>query len=482
MIQSLRERLTIILIALLPFHALLVTVLTKVILGPGHAPWAPLTLWKEMLLGLILCLCILEYFGRRRLQSAPAVIKQMAASVDAIDWLIAGLILLSLGVTALMHGDWKLYLFGFKYDFIPLVTFFILRRVPWSERFRKQLVDMLLIVGGVIAAYGIVSFFLPGGFFFALGYSGLHSLYLPDAPLAAFQHIEALGVRRIQSVMSGPNQLGLWLLVPWSILVRHPHLLLKWRRGALAALIAIAIALTFSRSAWIAAAIIFVLGLAMRLSRRGLQLVLLQLTTLVVILLAVGILVAPDILLRAGSSSDHIARPLEAIKTMIAHPLGLGLGTAGPASNRISDPCVYLPEGSDASWAKDHPELCAFAGDTQVQPRDRDCNCPRLPENWYLQIGVELGVIGFVMYVMLIILVLKRLVESAKCPPAGRAGKMESASEKHSLSTFYFPLSIFLSFLGISIAALFLHAWEDSAVAYTVWMFAAIVHSSKKST
>jgi uncharacterized membrane protein YgaE (UPF0421/DUF939 family) len=41
--------------------------------------------------------------------------------------------------------------------------------------------------------------------------------------------------------------------------------------------------------------------------------------------------------------------------------------------------------------------------------------------------------------------------------------------------TFFIHHSSFLIFLGISIAALFLHAWEDSAVAYTVWILLAVV-------
>jgi hypothetical protein len=34
-----------------------------------------------------------------------------------------------------------------------------------------------------------------------------------------------------------------------------------------------------------------------------------------------------------------------------------------------------------------------------------------------------------------------------------------------------------LAFLGISIAAIFLHAWEDSAVAWTVWLLVAVALS-----
>ncbi|MBU2213476.1 hypothetical protein KJ996_02460, partial [Patescibacteria group bacterium] len=83
------------------------------------------------------------------------------------------------------------------------------------------------------------------------------------------------------------------------------------------------------------------------------------------------------------------------------------------------------------------------------QPVGRVCKCPLLPENWYLQIGVELGLIGFAMFVTVIMFVLRAL-------------RIRDDNKE-----------IFLIFLGISIAALFLHAWEDSAVAYTVWVMIA---------
>jgi hypothetical protein len=33
--------------------------------------------------------------------------------------------------------------------------------------------------------------------------------------------------------------------------------------------------------------------------------------------------------------------------------------------------------------------------------------------------------------------------------------------------------SLFLAFLGISIAGLFLHSWEDAAIAYALWLLIA---------
>ena len=481
--QRFRESLALLLIILLPFHAFLVTVVTKMILGPGHAPMTMVALWKEALLGVILCLCLFEYIRDRWGNGFDKLtIKRTRAAMDGIDWLIAGLIVLSLIVTAMTHGDWKLYAFGFKYDFISLIAFLILRRVTWSDACKSRAMHLLLMVGGIIAGYGILTFFLPQDFFTALGYSDLHSLYLPDAPLAAFQQIEALGLRRIQSVMSGPNQLGLWLLIPWSIVCLHPPFgpeglrasnglpLLRGRRGVLAGLIAVAILLTFSRSAWIAAGVILLVVLWRNVPRKAFKIILMQLLFLGAVFTSMTAILAPQLILRQASSGDHLRRPLEAIQMMIAHPLGLGLGSAGPASNRVSDACVHLPAGSDASWAKDRPNLCVFVDDIQIQPVDRACHCPSLPENWYLQIGVELGILGMALYLILIIAVMRWLAASGKRQKdsAYRPFGPEGLRASNGLS-----LIALLSFLGISIAALFLHAWEDAAVAYTVWFLVA---------
>jgi hypothetical protein len=75
------------------------------------------------------------------------------------------------------------------------------------------------------------------------------------------------------------------------------------------------------------------------------------------------------------------------------------------------------------------------------------------------------------LYVTLIGFILKNLwqVASGKWPVA-----MPQATS--------YQLPAFLMFLGISIAALFLHAWEDVAVAYTGWVLVAGVMYSKKKT
>jgi hypothetical protein len=467
MLQRTRETLTVILIALLPLHALFVTVATRLFAGLGHAPLPALALWKEVLLAVILLIAFAEWIIH------PAWKKRW--SMDRLDILLIVLLILSVVVTGLTHGQWRLYLLGFKYDFLPLVAFFALRRVLWSDVFLKRALHSVMLVGGVIAAYGIVTFFLPQQYFHWLGYSDLHSLYLPNAPIAGYQQIGGSFLRRIQSTMSGPNQLGLWLLLPWTIGVvtlftspidkrwlpnlLHFHVDRRYiKRSAYLLLIGIALLLTFSRSAWIAALVILVTALYDFQTRDAFLRAMVRLVAVVGGTVILIMVLAPGTLLRVASSRDHFLRPLQATHSIMQYPFGRGLGMAGPASNRVSDPCVYLEAGADASWAAVHPNLCVFVDGRQVQPVERTCLCPLLPENWYLQLGIELGTAGFALFLAFILLTI------------------------HSLRARYGSGEVFLIFLGISVAALFLHAWEDSAVAFTVWILVAACSPRERPT
>ncbi|HVW66215.1 MAG TPA: hypothetical protein VHA78_00620 [Candidatus Peribacteraceae bacterium] len=452
MLQRVREWLTLVLIALLPFHALAVTVLTKIIAGPGHAPLSVLAGWKEALLGIILLIAIIEWAKKR----------SWNISIDWLDVLILILVILTATISDVLHTGRSLALLGFKYDLLPLAAFFVARRVGWSAWFLEVLMTVILWVGGIVAVYGIVSFFLPPQFFYALGYSDATSLYIPNGPLAAFQQIGGLNVNRIQGPMSGPNQLGIWLLIPISIALLRVQKKAGAKLWALLIILLIALLMTFCRAAWVATFVMLLIivypWLRNHSSRRmwygG------AFTLLVLVFAAAALF--PGELVRVSSTRGHLEHPLQAVQMMIAHPFGQGLGSAGPASNHVSDACVLLRPQDDPSWAKSQPNLCVFLGDTQVQPMNRVCQCPFLPENWYLQIGVELGWIGFVVYLALIVLVLVRLTRIHEVHGEGMA--------------------FFLMFLGISVAALFLHAWEDAAVAYGAWMMlAAVLRHDRRS-
>jgi len=463
-LQRLRERLVLLLIVLLPFHAFLVTVGTKLIAGSGHAPLPSLVLWKECLLLVILAIGFAEFV--RLFRQGSALVRP-----DILDALIGLFILISIVVTFSTHGDWRLFLYGMKYDVFPLLLFVFLRRLPWSDAWKERAGILLITVGGLFAAYGVTTLLLPPAYFAFLGYSDLHSLYIPSGSLAAFQHIGTLDIRRIQSVMSGPNQFGLWLILPAALLITrlgrtHPEntpAVLRWfslqymRKYGMdivwLLLIVSALFLTFSRSAWVALLCVVIAIASRRTQPTVMRRLLLRIMGMFGLLFLAVLLLQPLSVVRMASSRDHILRPIAAIRSIVAHPWGLGLGTAGPASNRTSDVCVFLPVGGDASWAEGHPELCVFLGEEQVLPIDRECRCPFLPENWYLQIGLESGIVGMLIFLIIIFLVLLRL----------------SGTETA------WGTAIFGACIGVSVAAMFLHAWEDSATAYTIWILVATV-------
>ncbi len=454
--QRFREFLALALLVVLPFHALLMTVSTRLLAGPGHQPLRMLALWKEGVLGLILLLALAEIF-RTCMEELRS--KNYEVRIDAVDFLILAFIALSVIVSFGVNAvPLKQFLYGVKYDLVPLIAFLILRRVPWSDAWWSQVRSLLMIAGGLIVAYGLLTLFLPQALFTWLGYSDMHSLYFADGPIAAFQNLMGSSWRRMQSVMSGPNQLGIWLLIPWGCVIAEGAIERKfaglWVYG-FAGLLLLGLLLTFSRAAWIGAFVMFIVALwqshallKARFSARTTKHAAVGAMSIAIVVIIVVSVTFPQVILRLGSSREHLQRPLQAVHTIIQHPLGLGLGSAGPVSNLTSDTCVYLEEGSDSSWAKARPDLCVFVGKQQTQPAHA-CNCPVLPENWYLQIGIELGIVGFIVYLMLVFLFLRKLH-----PP-------------HS------PLPTFLIFLGICVAGLFLHAFEDSAVAYTMWVMLA---------
>lgn len=434
MLQAWRERLVLVLFAALPFHALGVTVLTRLLDGPNQPPLAALALWKEALLVLVLILAVVE-IARSGLFAIPRM--------DTLDWCVSALAAALLVASLIGEGSPRQVAYGIRYDLVPLAAFVVLRRLPWSDLFRRLAPRVLAWAAIAAASYALLTLFLPDAAFRLLGYSDLHSLYVPGRPIAAFQQIGGTALRRVQGPMSGPNQFGIWMAVvlPF-VLTLGP----RFRRVA-APLLLSAIVLSFSRAAWIATAAIVVVSLWPQLRRLSVTAV----TTLCIGVLAISVSVLiffPSVILRVESSIDHLHNPLAAGGIMLREPLGRGLGSAGPANNRVADACVFLEEGGDASWASPHHDLCVFVGDTQIQPAGRDCQCPLLPENWYLQLGVEGGWLAFAAFIALIVLTLRRL-RAERSP-------------------------VFLSLLAVAIAGLFLHAWEDAAVAYTAWILCAV--------
>lgn len=447
-LQALRERLTLVLVVLLPLHALLVTMGTRLIAGPHHAPLAMLALWKEALLVAVLALAVVELWNLWRGGKRPVC--------DLLDLLIVGFFALAVASAAWHGTPTPKLLLGLRYDVLAPLAFVLLRHVPWSDWARAWLLYSLLCIGGAVALIGLAGLVLPTSVFAALGYAtDFHSLYLPDSPLAPFSQIGGTTIRRAQSTLSGPNQLGLWLIIPIGALLASARQLGRAKAIALGALLCAALAATFSRTAWIGALAGTLAVAALQAGPRLAKRWLLPVGGLLVAAVVVGALAAPATIVRLSSSRGHFEQPLEAMHRLLESPWGEGLASAGPASSRFADACVMLQPEDDPRWAAAQPELCVFLGETQVQPTDRLCRCPFHPENWYLQIAVELGWPGLILWLGILALALWKLWPLARArEPLGTAAAV--------------------ALLGTMAGAMLLHAWEDTAVAFSVWILVAV--------
>ena len=113
------------------------------------------------------------------------------------------------------------------------------------------------------------------------------------------------------------------------------------------------------------------------------------------------------------SDGQRLDAQNHALSVIKSHPLGLGLGTAGPASFHSKQPVIS--------------------------------------ENYYLQIAIELGIPGLVLFLCLLTSLGRALYQYCNRPLAASA---------------------LASLIGISIVNLFLHGWADSSTAI-VWAIAA---------
>jgi O-antigen ligase len=250
--------------------------------------------------------------------------------------------------------------------------------------------------------------------------------------------------QRVAGTLRGPNPLGAYLLVIITLLVA------QWRVSSARLRLAVyilscgfALAFSFSRSAWlgllVSGAIVLVASATTARLRR---LMVLGIAGFMLITGAVFVGIRDNAAVQnavfhtedrssvALSSNDQREQALRAgLKDVADEPLGRGVGTAGPAS-------VYNQDGP-----------------------------VRIAENYYLQVGQEVGWLGLSLFVAINVVVLVRLWALRRDPLA---------------------LGVFAAGCGLVVVNMLSHAWTDDTLAYIWWGLAALalsrnVLSSRKS-
>ncbi len=337
----------------------------------------------------------------------------------------------------LATGDirsWDVRLISFRMHVSMFVLFLAARHIPTREQARRWFVRAVLVAVVIVGFQTLYEFFNSSGWnTFATKTLQLNrfnvlttGFSLPRPfDIRATETVGGRVITRAGSVAFDPIRICFFFIVPFGLALESINRRRPARLATLAAVLAATGAtLTLTRSAVIAVIVTALAALRPGVGRIGehrarLGLILLGAIALATPGLAGGALGARTTAAAEGtdlSSDAHLDRFWDGVDTMVANPLGLGLG-AGPS----------VPQ--DYKW---------------------DAN----PENSYLLVGDEMGVIPMVMFIALLFATVRRL---------GKAARGETADDV--------PLASGLRIAGFGLiaAGMFLQVWTDLPTSLIFW-------------
>ena len=290
----------------------------------------------------------------------------------------------------------------------------------------SSVIKIVLAVSTAVAALGILQYFLPKDILVHLGYSlerGVRPHFFiddhPDLP-------------RIMSTLREPNALGAYLVLPvaalTALLVRVKNTGLRYMVIGSLALHLLAILLTHSRSAWLATALVVALTLWWSY-REWVERMLKRFWPLLIALV-----------LATGVAAYHV-RDTAFFQGYIIHTTELATG------EHSSTELHYLlaREGFERVVEQPHGYGPGTAGLASIQSP-----VPQLTENYYIQVMYEIGVVGFGVFVVINVVVYRRLWTRRDT----------------------FGVIMVASFWGYVLTNMLLHSWANEAIAAQWWLLA----------
>lgn len=349
------------------------------------------SVWKELVIGLLFGIALLDFRNWGR-----------------VFYLVCGFVVVGVGLTLALKGfDLGIFAYGGRTEFA-----FLLLLAAWSVLFRRfSAKDLAILKKGffvslvIVLVFGVLLLIFGHDVLVHFGYrNDWSSFYVGESP--AFCQKEA-GTEfcRLQATFAGPNRYGGFLLAGLAGLL--------WRRNWLWAAVAlVSLGFTLSLSAWIG---LFVMAVAALIYKRRWLLKWVIGGVGVLVILGLGFLLFGDEVVAklSATDQDHLRYGIEALKLWWAQPFGYGLGFIGPASMKLG--------------------------------------APLLSENWFLQVLVNLGVVGLGLFLAIFWEVLRGLWRR------GGVGLLG-----------------FVAVLGLLAQNFFLHTLEDSGVFVAMVLFACI--------
>lgn len=448
-LNSFRWWLLLILIVVAPFHAFLITGLKSAL--PEGTFLTVISGWREIAVVIIGLLVFIELLEKKRFPK-----------FDLLDWLIVIYAILAFAFLPFQNSAVQ-WLLGFRYDILPFLFLLIVRRANWEKV--SWLVRAALISAAVVLVFGLLhATVLPQNFLENFGYDQYQGEYVAGTPIAACQYLEhTQTVCRATSFFGGPTRYGTYLLLIIGLLLpfviassaKQSSFAILKKTGIyfLLALALLNIFLTYSRSIWIGTSIaalitFFILAARAKCSARSIGIGIIAILTAIFIAgtaLLFSNIDLKTVLIRTSSTSAHAQLLKQGIQKLVAQPFGYGLGTVGPASVHKVAPFGRINNGN---------RFEKF-----------------LPENWYLQIGLEMGLTGLVLFLGILFLLFKNLLMSAR---ADTACYPDPAERWSNVSLSLLKTGLFFALLGIAIAGLFTHSFEETTTVLILFGFIGI--------
>jgi O-Antigen ligase len=412
----------ILLLGLLPLNGGITQVVPHLLKLPDAAQLA-LAGWHDSLVAGIALAAAVAWLGSRQRR------------LDILEWLIAAMLVVGavyVAVSPVLFTGAYVYRVLYEPPLL-LAAIVVLARSRALPSWVPVRAALALITGTTLSAlYAWVQVYL-------LGFPYLQTFYTdPGKQIHHSFLATGLSQPRAIGLLHSPNEFGAALAIAIALLCAPSLLPLRgWVRTWLLGVLALALLLSFSRSGWLATmvAVAIVLWLsrgdhsvrAAWRSARQRPAVLLRVGTPVVLAIALAGLVfassgAAALVKATATGSDPSAgnRPVSvrAGLTVVAqHPLGLGLGTAGPKAARFDE-----QEG---------------------QPRI-------LTETWYILYAIQVGVVGLGLLLVTAATILWRLWRD-RMRPLSRA-------------------ALGIGF-GLGVGAVFIPVIEDPSVFTPLWAF-----------
>jgi hypothetical protein len=347
------------------------------------------------------------------------------------DWAIALGAFFALAVLSAVFVEGLQAAYGLKLDFFYVLLAIAVWRCPLDRKERDRLVTLLMIMGFVAAAWGILQQLVGPTRLNDLGYAYNTNITFIGSFLRSF------------ATFQSPHAFGLFEMLV--ILVGVPHALSDLRRLRnrlfllLLPIYAAGLLLSTARSAF--------LGLAVGLAYLGWRRhrVLLLLIPAGVVALAFLPAELGSTVLSTTSGHARTATWTNSLPLVSAHPLGQGIGAAGSTQDKIAQggPLLFSQKA---------------AGDQANQLAGQSANASAIPvadtipDNYYVKTVLDLGILGLWLFVVMLVSIFfflqsasKRLVDEPAVLCTAASATVLAGAVAALVATYFeiFPMDLF---------------------------------------